>query len=404
METKDLKDILESYKINKKLYPDFNTSILDEIALSVNTSIEDVVNGIGVLIGKINKHKSKLHGLIKYHEGDINDFLVYAGFKYSVKLIEEGEEYKLKLFPSGSNLHINDVKTKLSYGEKNVFAITLFLFEALNEEYDLIILDDPISSFDKSKKFAILHRLFKGDNSLVNRTVLLATHDFDVVLDLGYVKRKQYLPYVTFMKNESGILTETEILKKDILSYKKICFDNIKKYEHSFIRFIYTRRLLDIVKDLNESNSLSWNYLSSLLHRYPEPTVQQINDKGEIERSVMTEKQIEDSIENIFNLYGVTIGDGYSKMLALTDEDILEMYRREESRFVKLQLFRILHQFHKEKHPEEKKEKDRENIILKFMNETYHTENDYLYDLDPNKFERVPEYVIDLCDQLILTF
>ena len=41
----------------------------------------------------------------------------------------------------------------LSYGEKNAFALVLFMYSVLKDNPDLIVLDDPISSFDGNKKF-----------------------------------------------------------------------------------------------------------------------------------------------------------------------------------------------------------------------------------------------------------
>jgi wobble nucleotide-excising tRNase len=35
------------------------------------------------------------------------------------------------------------------------------MYETLSKNSDLIILDDPISSFDKNKKYAILQMLFR---------------------------------------------------------------------------------------------------------------------------------------------------------------------------------------------------------------------------------------------------
>lgn len=65
------------------------------------------------------------------------------------------------------------IREHLSWGEKNAFALILFMYYAVMQEPDLIILDDPISSFDTNKKFAILHRMFKNigkrDVSLVRR-------------------------------------------------------------------------------------------------------------------------------------------------------------------------------------------------------------------------------------------
>ena len=69
------------------------------------------------------------------------------------------------------------------------------MFDAISKNADIIILDDPISSFDRNKKYAIINRLFKTgdkDNSLYQRTVLLLTHDFEPVID--YVQTHSACP------------------------------------------------------------------------------------------------------------------------------------------------------------------------------------------------------------------
>ena len=71
------------------------------------------------------------------------------------------------------------------FGERNAFAIVLFMYEVLSTNPDLIILDDPISSFDKNKKFAILEMLFRRESAscLKNKTVLMLTHDVEPIID-----------------------------------------------------------------------------------------------------------------------------------------------------------------------------------------------------------------------------
>ncbi|TOM74118.1 hypothetical protein CGH70_24745, partial [Vibrio parahaemolyticus] len=87
----------------------------------------------------------------------------------------EDDKSRLKLrhvdhdeFVSGGNQH-------LSFGERNAFAIVLFMYECLAKKPDLIVLDDPISSFDKNKKYAILEMLFhrKTQDCLQGDTVLM---------------------------------------------------------------------------------------------------------------------------------------------------------------------------------------------------------------------------------------
>ena len=41
-------------------------------------------------------------------------------------------------------------------------------------------------------------------------------------------------------------------------------------------------------------------------------------------------------------------------------------------------------------------------VIRKFVNETYHIENEFICQLDPTRFDLIPEYVIVECDRLLL--
>ena len=38
-------------------------------------------------------------------------------------------------------------------------------------------------------------------------------------------------------------------------------------------------------------------------------------------------------------------------------------------------------------------------VIKKFINEVFHLENDYLFQLNPVEYDTVPQYIIDECDK-----
>ncbi|EBZ9501897.1 hypothetical protein EH144_25485 [Salmonella enterica subsp. enterica serovar Typhimurium] len=42
-----------------------------------------------------------------------------------------------------------------------------------------------------------------------------------------------------------------------------------------------------------------------------------------------------------------------------------------------------------------------QQCLRKFVNETYHIENEFICQLDPSRFDLIPEYVIMECDKLI---
>ncbi|EJI9078068.1 AAA family ATPase, partial [Salmonella enterica] len=66
------------------------------------------------------------------------------------------------------------------------------------------------------------------------------------------------------------------------------------------------------------------------------------------------------------------------------------LYRSCTNGYEKLQVFRLL-------------EPEADNrVIRKFVNETYHIENEFICQLDPTRFDLIPEYVIAECDRLLL--
>ena len=70
---------------------------------------------------------------------------------------------------------------------------------------------------------------------------------------------------------------------------------------------------------------------------------------------------------------------------------ILDLYHQVESSYEKLQIYRILFEA-----------SDEDRVIRKFLNETYHIENDYLFQLNPVRFNTIPNYIVSECDSSIL--
>nr|WP_244588237.1 hypothetical protein [Escherichia coli] len=75
--------------------------------------------------------------------------------------------------------------------------------------------------------------------------------------------------------------------------------------------------------------------------------------------------------------------------LVSSPDEIKNLYRRCRNGYEKLQVFRLLEL--DQDHP----------VIRKFVNETYHIENEFICQLDPSRFDLIPEYVIMECDKLI---
>ncbi|EGR0764096.1 AAA family ATPase, partial [Vibrio parahaemolyticus] len=257
---------LDKFKLDLQFFSIIDSEKTQAAIMSINKSIDEVSKQAGILQGKINIQRSGMQKLIAKHQTDINNFLSYAGYKYAVEISGEDDKSRLKLrhvdhdeFVSGGNQH-------LSFGERNAFAIVLFMYECLAKKPDLIVLDDPISSFDKNKKYAILEILFhrKTQDCLQGDTVLMLTHDVEPIIDTVKAVSEQFNNKVRayYLKYSNGELLEQEISKNDIKTFSQICNNTIKKDRDIILKLIYLRRNYEILDDKEDA----YQVLSNLFH------------------------------------------------------------------------------------------------------------------------------------------
>ncbi|MCF8019734.1 MAG: hypothetical protein K9L62_10020, partial [Vallitaleaceae bacterium] len=213
-----LDEIIKTLYINIESVDIFANSKTIDLINGINASIKAIENEIVVLKQEIGQIKGLVQATIQTFKRDINSFLISAGISYEVDILVNGDNEAttiLKYIGNNSNEKVDAIKNHLSWGEKNAFALILFMFNALKKNPDLIVLDDPISSFDSHKKFAIIHRLFdKVKPSFYRKSVLMLTHDFEPVIDF-IVNNKPTGGFVNanFLKNGNGILSEALIQK-----------------------------------------------------------------------------------------------------------------------------------------------------------------------------------------------
>lgn len=182
-------DELKKYQIDISYFSHLDSSITKEKVDVINQSLDIVLEKAGKLQGEIAKQKILIKTTIDMYKEEINDFLHYAGYKYAVDIVEDAGDsvnYRLVLKHLDANDNVQTVEEHLSYGEKNAFALVLFMYSVIKDKPELVILDDPISSFDGNKKFAIINMLFMGKHCLRDKTVLLLTHEFSTVIDVIY--------------------------------------------------------------------------------------------------------------------------------------------------------------------------------------------------------------------------
>ena len=381
-------DELKKYKIDLSYYSHLNSELSNEKVELINKTLNEVLEKAGKLQGEIAQQKKLIKKTIEMYSSEINEFLYYAGYKYQVAIEEEENtiEYHLVLKHIEGTDNIQTVNEHLSYGERNAFALVLFMYSALKDDPDLVVLDDPISSFDGNKKFAIINMLFMGKHSLKNRTVLLLTHEFNTVIDAIYNMPYKFSPAPTaaFLTTKQGILKEKEITKADIKSFGEIAHTNITSNMDSLNKLVYLRRLLEI----ENSDGLAWQLLSNIFHKREKPEYHFSN--GTPSR-LMTSEEIQGATNEIRTEYisDFDYDTEYQKTQNMTV--LKELYQNSRSNYEKLQIYRIMFN-----------DNSSNNVIRKFVNETFHIENDYLFQLNPCEFDTVPQYIIDECDKEVL--
>jgi Uncharacterized protein conserved in bacteria len=375
---------LQDKRIDLTMLGHINSTYTSDRISSVNSALENVIIQAGQLQGEIIQQKNLIRRTIEKYHHEINGFLESAGYNYKVSIIEDLDKssYRMVLLCKENSEQIENVKLHLSYGERNAFALVLFMYKTLKESPDLVILDDPISSFDKNKKYAIMEMLFQGAGSFQGKTVMMLTHDFDPIIDLIHTScircRFNPVPIAAFIWNEVGALHEKEINPLDILSFFEIANMNINGNIDEINKLIYLRRRLEACGE----KGLAWQLLSNIFH--PDRTIPIIQDaNGEHQ---MTEDELAEATSIIQEeIPEFDYNRVYSR--AHNKAQMITLYRSVTSGYEKIQLYRIINHG-----------QISDTIFKKFVDEAYHIENDSLFQLNPTEYPTIPDYIIRLCD------
>jgi len=272
------------------------------------------------------------------------------------------------------------------------------MYYAVMQNPDLIILDDPISSFDDNKKYAIIHRMFKNvgkkDVSFAGRTVLMLTHDFEPIIDFLVIgKLDGNNATATFVWNEARILKEV-IINPDI-DVKLLYMECVEIARNNGINIVSRIVFLRKLCELNECQD-DWGYayeiLSSLIHgetvmkkignkRYIPMNPAELAAGTQVITAFIPEFDYDDLLNNIYSVDGVKA-----------------LYAIECNAYLKIQLFREVTELATAKAV---KLQPMDEAWFKYIDETYHIENDYLYNLDVLKFNIVPDYILKIVDGMM---
>lgn len=378
--------IIEERQISKFYATDF----ILELVKDVHDKIKELCDNTGKLKGLFFNYQKKMNKLIEERKEDINHFFAIAGFPYKFVLKGNGEEQAVSyLVPAKLTEEdkVEHLENHLSWGEKNAFSLVMFMFEAVSDNADLIVLDDPITSFDKDKKYAVIRRMFDNQRlSFRDKTVMMLTHDIQPIID--YVQKEFFkiLGLTTdvkakYIQNEDGKLCEYEIEKTDILNIveltKRLAED--EKQEMA-IRVVNLRKYIELVEP-NWSETPTYEILSNIIHGREIP----VDREGEnLNMNIINDgcNEIQKYIKNM----------DYADMInALNNQYLLDLSKA-SNLYIKVIAIRLLFERHeglliklRQKYP----------ATCKFVNETNHVENDYIFQLNPMKYFGIPKCYLE---------
>ena len=383
---KDVNKVIEelsAYQIKLEFLTKLDSEHTRKIVTTINKTLDSLIKKATEIKKAVGIQKSNIQNTIQTYKNEINSFLHFAGYQYFIDIEYQNDAYKMKLKHNDFDNSLEKGDQHLSFGEKNAFSLVLFMYDAIKTKPDLIVLDDPISSFDRNKKYAILDTLFRRDNSFKDKTVLILTHDFEPVIDMIHTLAPNFKqPVASFLSMESGIIKETPINKQDIMTFSEVCKANLASGCDDIIKLVFLRRNYEV----SGNRDCAYQLISNLLHKRQIPLW--INT---IENRNMTSSEIAEATQLIINIIA---NFDYNKIYSrLKDNaDLLSVYKVASNNYEKLQIYRIIN-IDKNPRPND--------VISKFINEAFHIENEYLMQLNPSKYQTTPRFIIEECNKLL---
>ena len=393
-----LGDKVKELIINKEELDYFCSENVFGIIDNINQKINEIIKKITDLQAKTAMLNTFIKNSINSSKEDINRFLETAGFNYKFDFIVSSENVSktILIYKGEEEINVDNIDKHLSWGEKNAFALVLFMYYAISKKAELIVLDDPISSFDSNKKYAIINRLFENRSdrkSFYGRTVLMLTHDFEPIIDF-IINNKPNSGHAIakYIKNTNNIVIEQEINKKDdIISIVELAYKYVKDNNLNMIsRISFLRKYIEHTRVENfEEKQLMYDMLSSVVHakEYPDKQVERDTHLK------FTEEEF-DKAQNIIKKYIENFD--YDRIVKnyYNNEYILKEFFKESNNYIKSQLFREYLEVSEERN-------NLDNNLIKFIDEIYHIENDYIFTIDLIKFDTIPDYIIEKIDDFM---
>lgn len=342
-----------------------------EITQSIN-NINKKITEIKIILGEL-KHATDrtIHDNLKV----LNDYIEKFGIPYKFKvnkydINDKKADYILYHIKDDLQIHRTN---GLSYGEKNIISLLLFLISNKNE---IVIIDDPASSYDDYRRKIIFDLLYDLQNQ---KTLIILSHDMVfvkyAVFNRNQGKKSKSKRFKNFFEKTGRIVSfenyNNHTLIKDI-EYDD--FDIIENQVNNHIinnKLSYFRKIINLriltenKKSIDCDYEIIYQYLSAILHRTDKSAIiEELNEKGFTEDDIIN--KINDKLN--FNLEKIPNN-------ILKDFDISEL-----TNFEKIFYFR---------------DEIQDESIRDEFNNIIHMNSSYTISLNPYKFDYFSPYIYE---------
>ena len=303
-EISNIEEIDIENKFEQFEFFDVNSNYIQLIINDINS----VILSLDALKQAVIESNNQLILLIGSKENSINHILERLGLNYKI-VVDKSEVVKNGINDNSEYIFLkskndidvtNNVTNTLSYGEKSTLAFAFFIQIILNDNNanKVIIIDDPISSYDIFRRYTSVDILRSLGYASFNKMFLL-THELDFIHSVEKGFRG-------FLNTTPLILVETNNSEIEIMSLENNYLPEIDLYKNILLnpngtysivqRAIAFRQLYELYKYINQlpNNMPVYNYICKLVHYRKDESTTTWNNN------------FIDDIKKIFEYFGLT--------------------------------------------------------------------------------------------------
>lgn len=224
------------------------------------------------IIKKVNDYYQMVNNKPEFSDEDILYIKEIISSNIDKKItIERDENNILKLMLDNNEfIGVERETLNLSTGEQNFISLTFELLKAKNNSKRIIVLDDPISSFDSIYKNKIVYSIIKF---LENKKQIILTHNTDLIRLLEAQKKHCFKLYLlnNIEGQENGFIEITD-KEKNIMIFIPDLLDFIREEVDQFIKDEkkYIISLIPFMRGYAKfiGNNTIKNELTQIMHGY----------------------------------------------------------------------------------------------------------------------------------------